>query len=190
MKIILASQSPRRHELLATLGLPFETLPVDVNEAFPDDVDVKYLAELLSEKKNRAARIKVPAALIISADTVVVLQGKAMGKPKDQQEAYQMLSRLSGQIHEVITGVTLTSPRQKISFSVTTRVKFGFLSTEEINYYISRFQPFDKAAAYGIQEWIGQVGVEWIEGSYYNVVGLPVHEVYRHLKEDFYVVVP
>ena len=183
-KIILASNSPRRKELLAGIDIPFEVRVIDgIDESYPDTLPTKDVAEYISKKKSAAYRQTMASdELVITADTIVVLGLQVMGKPKDADEACSMLRQLSGQTHQVITGVTLTTTERQISFSVETDVTFKVLSDEEIEYYVSHYRPFDKAGAYGIQEWIGHIGVTGMSGSYFNVMGLPVQRIYEALK--------
>ena len=183
-KIILASNSPRRKELLAGIDIPFEVRVIDgIDESYPDTLPTKDIAEYISKKKSAAYRQTMASdELVITADTIVVLGLQVMGKPKDADEACSMLRQLSGQTHQVITGVTLTTTERQISFSVETDVAFKVLSDEEIEYYVSHYRPFDKAGAYGIQEWIGHIGVTGMSGSYFNVMGLPVQRIYEALK--------
>ena len=183
-KIILASNSPRRKELLAGIDIPFEVRVIDgIDESYPDTLPTKDIAEYISKKKSAAYRQTMAGdELVITADTIVVLGSQVMGKPKDADEACSMLRQLSGQTHQVITGVTLTTTERQISFSVETDVTFKLLSDEEIEYYVSHYRPFDKAGAYGIQEWIGHIGVTGMSGSYFNVMGLPVQRIYEALK--------
>ena len=183
-KIILASNSPRRKELLAGIDIPFEVRVIDgIDESYPDTLPTKDIAEYISKKKSAAYRQTMAGdELVITADTIVVLGSQVMGKPKDADEACSMLRQLSGQTHQVITGVTLTTTERQISFSVETDVTFKVLSDEEIEYYVSHYRPFDKAGAYGIQEWIGHIGVTGMSGSYFNVMGLPVQRIYEALK--------
>ncbi|WP_113924601.1 Maf family nucleotide pyrophosphatase [Cognataquiflexum aquatile] len=183
-KLILASQSPRRKELLRGLGIEFEVRTKDTNEDFPENLDSSEVAGFLSEKKAAAFAQEIgPDEIIITSDTVVILDGKILGKPADKEDAFEMLSRLSGKTHLVTTAITFLSIGKKITFSDTAKVHFKELSKLEIDFYISTFKPFDKAGAYGIQEWIGFVGVEKIEGSYFTVMGLPIHLVYDVLKK-------
>ena len=183
-KIILASNSPRRKELLAGIDIPFEVRVIDgIDESYPDTLPTKDIAEYISKKKAAAYREAMACdELVITADTIVVLGSQVMGKPKDADEAFNMLRQLSGQTHQVITGVTLTTIERQISFSVETDVTFKVLSNQEIEYYVSHYHPFDKAGAYGIQEWIGHIGVTGMSGSYFNVMGLPVQRIYEALK--------
>ena len=181
--IILASNSPRRRELLGGLGIPFEVkvLP-DIEESYPDDLPVSQRAEYISTEKAAAYReLMADHDLIITADTVVIACDEVMGKPVDADDARRMLKKLSGVTHQVTTGVCLTTKTRQHHFSVTTDVTFKTLTDEEINHYIEVYKPFDKAGAYGIQEWIGYVGVTSIHGSYFNVMGLPVQRIYNEL---------
>ena len=182
--IILASNSPRRRELLAGLGLEFEvrTLP-GVDESYPASLEGSQIPLYIAREKAEAYRgLLREHELMITADTIVWLDGRVLGKPRDEAEAMQMLHDMAGRTHEVYTGVCLTTSARQRSFSVGTRVRFARLSDEEIRYYVTRFHPLDKAGAYGVQEWIGYVGVEHIEGSYYNVMGLPVQRLYQELR--------
>ena len=183
--IILASNSPRRKELLGGLGIPFEVkvLP-DIKENYPENLPVTEIAEFIAREKAAAyVQVMDEHDLVITADTVVIAQGEVMGKPIDADDARRMLQKLSGCKHQVVTGVCLTTRQVQCHFSVTTDVTFKQLSDEEINYYIERYQPFDKAGAYGIQEWIGYIGVTGLEGSYFNVMGLPVQRIYTELSK-------
>lgn len=184
-RIILASGSPRRRELLSLLDIDFEVnTSVDVDESH-DGVSARDVAPYLSRIKSDAYRkLLTPAGneLIITADTIVILKDEVLGKPHDINDAIGMLMRLSGQIHEVITGVTVLTQGRQETLSAVSQVEFSRLSKEEIEYYVRRFKPLDKAGAYGIQEWIGAVGIRGINGSFYNVMGLPVHRLYEMLK--------
>ena len=182
--LILASGSPRRKELLAGLDLPFEVkiLP-DVDESYPDNLQGKEIPEYIARQKaNAYLPLMKDDTLVITADTIVWLNGKVFGKPENKQEAKQMLRNLSGKTHEVITGICLTTKHKQRIFSVLTEVSFAVLSDEEIDYYVEKYSPLDKAGAYGVQEWIGYIGVENIKGSYFNVMGLPVQQLYRELR--------
>ena len=183
-KIILASQSPRRQELLKGLGLDFEVRPLHVEENYPEGLKGKEIAFYLSALKSRAFRFDKSCenCLVITADTIVWKDDQILPKPKDHADAVRILKTLSGSMHEVITGVSLRTKDKMTSFYSTTKVYFKELSLDEIEYYIQHFQPFDKAGAYGIQEWIGHIGIEKIEGSYFNVVGLPVQKLYVELQ--------
>lgn len=181
--IILASNSPRRRELLAGLGIDFEVrvLP-DIEESYPPTLPTSQIAEYIAEEKAAAYQCQMgDDELIITADTIVVCEGEVMGKPVDEADARRMLRKLSGKAHQVTTGVCLTTKAFKKHFSVTTNVHFKQLSDEEIGYYTDVYRPFDKAGAYGIQEWIGYIGVTGLEGSYFNVMGLPVQRIYEEL---------
>ena len=183
-KIILASNSPRRKELLAGIDVPFEVRVMEgIDESYPDTLPIQDIAGYIAKKKATAYRETMASdELVITADTIVVLGSKVMGKPHDANEASSMLRQLSGQTHQVITGVTLTTKERQMSFSVETDVTFKNLSDEEIDYYVTHYRPFDKAGAYGIQEWIGHIGVTGMSGSYFNVMGLPVQRIYEALK--------
>ena len=183
--LFLASKSPRRRELLKMLEIPFEILEayIEVDEVYPESMQADEVPVYLSQLKAQAYKCLLKKDdILLTADTVVILDNRIIGKPKSENEACAMLSDLSGKTHTVVTGVTLTSIEKTESFSVHSRVTFAPLSREEINYYVSTFHPLDKAGAYGIQEWIGAAGVERIDGSFYNVMGLPVHRLYRALK--------
>lgn len=186
-KIILASNSPRRRELLAGLGLDFEVHVIKgISEAYPKDLPVEEIPQFIAREKASAYEVK-PNELVITADTVVVVddasQGSVvLGKPHDTNEARHMLHAISGKTHRVITGVCLTTYNVQRQFGVTTEVTFRKLTDDEIDYYISNYRPFDKAGAYGIQEWIGYIGVTSINGSYFNVMGLPVQRIWQELQ--------
>ncbi len=179
-QLILGSQSPRRKELLSELDLPFEVVVKSVDEIYPSGLTNLKIAEHLAHLKADAF---LPTAneIIITADTIVCLENTILGKPKDAEQASEMLQQLSGKTHEVITGVTIKSNPKEKTFADSTSVTFKPLTSEEIEYYISHYKPFDKAGAYGIQEWIGQIGITKMEGSYFTVMGLPVHRVYDEL---------
>ncbi|MGP1350187.1 MAG: Maf-like protein [Hoylesella marshii] len=182
-KMVLASNSPRRRELLAGLDIPFEVRVADgIDESYPETIPAHEVARYIAGKK-AAAYCKTIAddELVITADTVVVVGEKVLGKPKDAEEACSMLRELSGKIHRVITGVCLITRQEKRLFDVTTYVTFKPLTEEEIRYYVNRYRPMDKAGAYGVQEWIGYIGVTNLSGSYYNVMGLPVQRIYQEL---------
>ncbi len=179
-KIILASKSPRRQQLLKDIGIHFELRTKDIDESYPDHLQENEVALYISQKKADAFKNDLKEdELLITADTIVCLDKDVLGKPLDYNDAVNMLNKLSGKMHKVITGVSLVSINKTESFSVTTNVYFKSLSAEEIIYYLGHFKPYDKAGSYGIQEWIGYIGVEKIEGSYYNVMGLPIKEVYE-----------
>lgn len=183
-KIILASASPRRRELMSGLDVVFEvrTLP-DVDESFPDSLQGGEIPLYISQKKAAAYReFMAPDELVITADTIVWLDGKALGKPADEDDARKMLRHMSGKTHNVYTGVTITTAKASVSFTACSNVTFASLGDEEIDYYLSKYRPMDKAGSYGVQEWIGYIGIENIEGSYFNVMGLPVQRLYNELK--------
>jgi septum formation protein len=178
MNIILGSSSPRRKELLAAMGFEFRTMSPDIDESFSDEMPVENVPTFLAESKaNALADSLEKNDLLICSDTVVVLNNKILGKPIDTQNAFEILRQLSGNTHKVITGVALKSIEKTTVFSVHTNVSFSELSDQQIRYYIEKFQPFDKAGSYGIQDWIGLIGVKKIEGSYSNVMGLPTFEL-------------
>ena len=199
-KIILASNSPRRRELLAGLDVNFEVKVLNgIDESYPDDLDAYQVAEFIAQKKAEAYRSllneeesSAEESLILTADTVVIApaadeqndqegKGIILGKPKTADDAVRMLRMLSGKTHHVVTGVCLTTKEEQRHFSVTTEVSFKELTDWEINYYISHYKPFDKAGAYGIQEWIGYIGCTGLNGSYFNVMGLPVQRIYEEM---------
>ena len=184
-RLILASASPRRRELLAGCDLDFVLAEkFECEERYPADLEAEKVAEYLSQLKSNA----YPHALderdiLLTADTVVILGDKILGKPHSAEEAHEMIASLSGATHKVITGVTLRTAERTISFSAESLVTFRTLDSEEIDYYVEKYRPMDKAGAYGIQEWIGYIGIEGIEGSFYNVMGLPVQRLYTILKD-------
>lgn len=182
-RITLASGSPRRKELLKGLGLEFEVRVKPIDESYPNHLKREEIARYLAEAKASAFGDIGDNELIITADTIVCLDDEVLNKPADATEAFAMISSLSGRSHEVITGVALRSASQTIVFSETTEVTFHQLTRAEINWYIQQFQPFDKAGAYGIQEWIGFIGIQFINGDYFNVVGLPVQLLWQKLKD-------
>jgi septum formation protein len=179
-RLILASKSPRRQNLLSQLGYTFTQISKEVEENYPSDLSPSEIPVFLSKKKAAACLTDLKEKdLLITSDTIVCIGSEVLEKAANAKEAQEMLSKLSGKTHQVITGVTLSSTEKQHSFSVTTEVVFKDLSNEEISYYISKYQPYDKAGAYGIQEWIGFIGVEKINGSYYNVMGLPLKELFE-----------
>lgn len=183
--IILASNSPRRRELLSGLGVDYEvrTLP-GVDESYPDTLSGEDIPVYISREKAAAYLPSIaPDELIITADTIVWLDGRVLGKPADEADACRMLWELSGRTHRVITGVTLSTAAFQKSFAVTSEVEFAPLTEEEITYYVDHYRPLDKAGAYGVQEWIGFIGVRRLSGSYFNVMGLPIQRLYQELKE-------
>ena len=182
-KVILASGSPRRRELMVGLGVNYEVriLP-DVDESYPDTLQGEEIPLYIAKEKADAyIPMMQPDELIITADTIVWLDGKVLGKPRDREDALQMLRTMSGRTHEVFTGVCITTTDWQRSFTAQTEVRFATLSEDEIIYYVDNFKPMDKAGAYGVQEWIGFIWVENISGSYYNIMGLPVQKLYREL---------
>lgn len=185
MKIILSSNSPRRKELLAGLGVDFEVRVLKgVDERYPDDIPLNEVPLYIAIEKASAYTV-AQDELVVTADTVVIVDNEILGKPKDRDEAYGMLRKISEKTHQVVTGVCLTTIDDQRSFTVTTDVEFKELSDNEIYYYIDKYRPFDKAGAYGIQEWIGYVGVLSLKGSYYNVMGLPVQRIYEEFTSYF-----
>jgi septum formation protein len=184
--LILASKSPRRQELLKHLVPDFTIEVREVDEVYPDDMAAEevplYLAQLKAGAYNDCLHADT---LILTSDTVVVLEGRIYGKPKDREDAIAILRQLSGKIHQVITGVCLLSPSKKVLFSDVTYVHFKPLTEAEIIYYVDKYQPYDKAGAYAIQEWIGMIGISKIDGCYFNVMGLPLSKLYDKLKEEF-----
>ena len=180
-QIILASQSPRRQELLRGLNIPFEIQVIDVEENYSDELSGAEIPCYLAEKKANAYSLH-ENTMIITADTIVWIGQQLLGKPVDIQDSINMLKTLSGKTHEVITGVCITTQKKRKTFSVVSKVRFAKLSDEEIDFYIEKYRPYDKAGAYGVQEWIGYIGVEHIEGSFYNIMGLPIQRLYTELK--------
>ena len=205
MKLILASNSPRRKELLAGLGIPYDVLVIKgIDESYPDDLPANEVAEYIARKKAKAyegQRSKVKSqrqnssektsdlrpstfdSILLTADTIVVCDGEILGKPRDAADACSMLRKLSGKTHQVYTGYCLQKGEKTVSGTVCSDVTFKELSVEEITHYVNEYKPFDKAGAYGIQEWIGYIGITGIRGSYYNVMGLPVQRIYEELKK-------
>lgn len=183
--LILGSQSPRRKELMTGLALPFEVLTQKVEESYDADMNPKEVPIFLSKKKNSSYRDLLKNEILITADTVVLHNGIILEKPKDNYEAAQFLLSMSAKDHLVISGVTVSDHEQSYSFSAETIVTLRRLEKNEVNYYIERYKPFDKAGAYGIQEWLGLMGVSTIKGSFYNVMGLPTDKVYDCLKQYF-----
>ncbi len=183
-KIVLASNSPRRKELLQRMGINFKVRTLyGIDESYPESLKGEDIVCYISRSKANAYRSSMASdELLITADTIVYVAGEVMGKPKSAEQAKEMLHKLSGKTHQVITGVTIVTAERTENFGVTSRVKFAEITDEEINFYVDNYLPFDKAGAYGIQEWIGIVAVEEIQGSYFNVVGLPVQRLYQKLK--------
>lgn len=184
-KIILASNSPRRRELLSGLGVDYEVKIVPgIDETYPESLNGEEIPVYIAQGKANAYRASLqPDELVITADTIVYVDGMVLGKPVDEADACRMLRMLSGRTHQVITGVCLTTVDFQKSFASVTEVTFDTLSDEEIGYYVEKYRPMDKAGSYGVQEWIGFVGVTGLKGSYYNVMGLPVQRLYKELKE-------
>ena len=190
-RIILASGSPRRKMLLDWAELKFEVIVSDADETFSSELDPAEVAIAIAQKKNQAVvahlNNDIADAIVISADTIVVLNNEIIGKPLDRNDALGIIKKLSGQSHQVITAVNIRDEEQDISFHDTTEVVFHELAHEQIMHYVDNYKPYDKAGAYAIQEWIGVVGIQSIRGDFYNVMGLPVSRVLKSLKEDFHV---
>ena len=183
--IVLASNSPRRKELLAGLDISYRVsvLP-DIDESYPETLQGEEIPLYIAKKKAEAYKKQLTdRTLLITADTIVWLDGRVYGKPLDKTDARAMLHALSGKTHTVITGVSITTIDKEVSFATSTEVSFALLTEEEIDYYVEKYSPLDKAGAYGIQEWIGYVGVTGLRGSYYNVMGLPIQRLYQELKK-------
>ena len=192
MHIILASNSPRRKELLAGLGIPYDVFVLQgIDESYPDTLPANEVAEYIARKKAKAYRnenaklsiVNCQLSIILTADTIVVCDGEILGKPRDAADACAMLRKLSGKTHQVYTGYCLQTADKTVSGTVCSDVTFKELSDEEITYYVEKYKPLDKAGAYGIQEWIGYIGITGIRGSYYNVMGLPVQRIYEEIKK-------
>ena len=182
-KIYLASKSPRRKEILLNAGFEIELVDIDVEETYSDDLALREVAEYLAIKKANGL-VKVPDdGLLLAADCVVLLEGQILGKPEGKQGAYEMLKKLSGKKHTVISGVCMKNQDKMISFSDFSEVYFDELTEDEIRRYIETESPYDKAGSYGVQDWLGMCKVNRIEGSYYNIMGLPIHRVYEALNE-------
>ena len=180
--LILASGSPRRQELLKSLGVPFEIRIKEIDEVYPKHLKKSEISDYLAQLKSNAFVEELnPKDLLITSDTIVWYHNMALGKPKSKDDAFQMLQKLSGKTHEVITSVCIKSLQKEDIFNCITKVTFKELSSEEIQFYIDYYNPMDKAGAYGIQDWIGQIGVTKIEGSYFNVMGFPIHKIYSQL---------
>lgn len=182
-QIILASKSPRRKELLERLGLDFIVINLEVDESYSEELKKHEITEFLCHKKKLAYQNWQENQILITSDTIVWYENKAFEKPKSREEAIEMLQILSGKTHEVITSVGIFSTQKELVLSDITLVTFGELDQQEIEYYVDTYQPYDKAGSYGIQEWIGYIGITKIEGSYFNVMGLPVQKVYKALKD-------
>ena len=185
-RIILGSQSPRRQGLIKELGLPVEIMVSDVEEVYPSDLDPEKIPEYLAKLKASGISTELKDGdLLITSDTIVLLNNDILEKPKDRVHAIEMIKKLSNARHEVLTGVYLKSCDHEKALTCKTSVFFDDLTNEEIEHYVDKFQPFDKAGSYGIQEWIGFVGIKKIEGCYYNVMGLPLHDIYQCMKREF-----
>lgn len=183
MKLLLASQSPRRKELLSSLGFDFEVVKIDCEEILPEDIKIKEAAAYLSELKAKAFRELADDEVLITADTVVAIEDQILGKPKDEHEAQRMLRLLSGKTHQVYTGITIKSGSKTITEIDVADVELDEMTNDEIEYYIQNYKPFDKAGSYGIQEWLGMAKISRMNGSFYTIMGLPTHLVYKILKE-------
>lgn len=184
-KIILASKSPRRYNLIKQMGFEVETKSIEIDETYPSDIDINLASEYLALKKAQAIdqlQLK-EKEILITSDTMVILQGKEITKPNNKEEAINYLESLSNKEHKVITGCCIKTKHKEVSFNVCTKVFFKNLSKEEITYYIDNYKPYDKAGAYAIQEWIGLIAIERIEGCFYNVMGLPTAALYENLKQ-------
>lgn len=182
-KIILASKSPRRHSLVSGLDIDFEIEIREVEEIYPSEIPLHDVPEFLAKLKASPWSDNLENKIIITADTVVIHQGKILGKPKDRDEAIGMVEALSGETHEVVTGVAITSRDKQVSFSDLTKVTFAELIADEISHYIDTYEPYDKAGSYGAQEFIGYIAITQLVGSYFNVMGLPVHRLFEELKK-------
>ena len=183
MKILLGSNSPRRKELLQSLGFDFEVVSIDCDEVFPENLSVENIAGYLSELKADAYKNLEKNEILLTSDTIVTFEGKVLGKPKNREEAVEMLSHLSGKTHQVYTGISFKTSEKIITKTDVAEVEFDEISNEEIDFYIKNYQPFDKAGSYGIQEWLGMAKISRINGSFYTIMGLPTHLVYETLKE-------
>lgn len=183
LKLILASQSPRRSQLMADCGLEFEVMGYDLDEEYPDTLAAAEVPEYLARLKSEGFPHDLAEdQIVVTADTVVICDGRILGKPQDEEVAKEMLRTISHREHRVVTGVAIRSHERIVSFSCESTVFFRELSAEEIDYYVEKYKPLDKAGSYGIQEWIGYIGIERIEGSFYNVMGLPIQRLYTELK--------
>jgi len=184
-KVYLVSESPRRHQLLSDMGVDFEFMPVRVEENYSENLKPVEVAEYLSQLKLSTIEMELfpDETIFIACDTIVVIEDEVIGKPKDEQDALQMLRKLSGKEHLVISGLTIATPQKKLTSHKQTLVKFKDFSDEELQYYVARYKPLDKAGAYGVQEWLGYVGIDYIHGSFYNVMGLPTKLLWDMLTE-------
>lgn len=183
MKILLASNSPRRKELLTSLGYDFEVVSINCDEVYPENLAVENIAAYLSELKSNSFRNLENDEVLITADTIVAIDNEVLGKPTDKLQAQEMLRKLSGKTHEVYTGITVRNSEKSISKTDVASVEIGELSEDEINFYLTKYKPFDKAGSYGVQEWFGMAKIKKITGSYYTIMGLPTHLLYSTLKD-------
>lgn len=183
MKILLASQSPRRKELLSSLGFDFEVVKIDCEEILPENIEIKDAASYLSKLKADTFISLAENEVLLTADTVVAINNQILGKPKDKEDATRMLQTLSGKTHQVYTGITIKTLNKTITETDVAEVEFDTISDDEIAYYIQNYKPFDKAGGYGIQEWLGMTKIKKLSGSFYTIMGLPTHIVYKILKE-------
>lgn len=183
MKILLGSNSPRRKELLQSLGFDFEVVSIDCDEVFPENLSVENIAGYLSELKADAYRNLEKNEILLTSDTIVTFEGKVLGKPKNREEAIEMLQHLSGKTHQVYTAVSFKNSEKIITKTDVADVEFSGITDQEINFYIENYHPFDKAGSYGIQEWLGMAKISKINGSFYTIMGLPTHLVYETLKD-------
>lgn len=183
MKVLLASNSPRRKELLQNLGFDFEVVSIDCDEVYPEHLETEEIAGYLSEAKSNTFRKLKKNEVLLTADTIVALENEVLNKPADEEEAKEMLRRLSGKEHHVFTGITLRNSEKIITQTEVATVEIEDLTAAEINFYVKTFKPFDKAGSYGVQEWLGMAKIKKIEGSFYTIMGLPTHLVYRLLKD-------
>jgi len=183
MKLLLASQSPRRKELLTNLGFDFEVVKIDCEEILPEHIKIGEAAAYLSELKAKAFRELTADEVLLTADTVVAADGQILGKPKDEKDARQMLRMLSGKTHQVYTGISIKTTDKTITETDVADVEFDEIADDEIDYYVQNYKPFDKAGSYGIQEWLGMAKIRKLSGSFYTIMGLPTHLVYKILKE-------
>lgn len=184
-KILLASQSPRRQELLKGLGLDFEIVKINSDETYPSELQKEKITEHISKNKAVAYSGLLENEILITADTLVWLNGEVLGKPKDKDDAFKMIRKLAANTHQVYTSVTLTTLQNSLTFSDETHVEFNEFTDEEINFYVENFSPMDKAGAYGIQDWLGFAKIKGIQGCYYNVMGLPLPKLYEVLEKEF-----
>ena len=182
MKVLLASKSPRRKELLQNLGVSFDTVAIDCNEVYPNHLKIEHIAAYLSELKAHAFRNLSQDEVLITADTIVASKNEVLGKPENETHAFEMLKKLSGKTHEVYTGVTIKTIDKEITKTDVAHVQFSDFTDQEINFYINHYKPFDKAGSYGIQEWLGMAKISKISGSFYTIMGLPTHLIYEELK--------